>query len=141
MVILAAAGCLSTCLVCLSPTLDHPPIHHNALLMPPPLHRLLPRPAAKYKSRALDLALTHTRRPSALKPSPPSCNYSSPVTNAPVAPHTPVAGHAGLLHRRHALPGGRSCSQLPSHSSKLGLLCRCYLRPLLRIISHMCIVI
>jgi hypothetical protein len=89
----------------------------------PIMHRLLPRPAAKW---ALD---TPER---AYKPTTP-LQLLDAVTKA-VAPTQPTQG----CHNRHTLPGGRSCSQ------KLGLLCRCYLRqpPDHHLfISHMCIVI
>jgi hypothetical protein len=78
-----------------------------------PQHRLLPRPAAIW---ALDTRETPKR---AYKPTTP-LQLLDAVTRA-------VAGTQATqgCHNRHTLPGGRSrsCSQ------KLGLLCRCYLRP------------
>ena len=80
---------------------------HNRSSSSPPHNRTITAPPPSKTRReiqqALDLALTHATRPSALKPSPSSktINYSSPVTN------TPSQG----CHCRLALPGGRSSSQ------------------------------
>lgn len=105
---------------------------NTAIPLPPDyIMPTAPPPSKPRREMGLDTRETPKR---AYKPT--TTNYSSPVTNA--------LALAGLPSPRHALPGGRSCSQQwPALCKKLGLLCRCYLRAVdlpnsvdLRIISR-----